>query len=470
MPESTRTAGFEAFAARMKEQELHDLQVESFRRHYAQLVSGERGTLDRTQIDPVEELPRLDDLGEPQDRQDLLDEIVLLNLNGGLGTSMGLTGPKSLLELREGLTFLDVLARQVLHWREQVGGHLPLILMNSFNTSRQTMEALARYPELGAQELLQSQVPKVRAEGFEPAAWPGEPKLEWNPPGHGDVYLSLYCSGMLDRLVGQGYRWLFLSNVDNLGAGLDLRIPGWMKAEGLPFVMEVADRTPADRKGGHLARLRDGRLVLREAAQCPADETGEFQDVARYRYFNTNNLWVDLRALQARLQQCGGVIDLPLIVNSKTLDPVDAGSPKVFQLETAMGAAISVFEGARALRVPRARFAPVKTTDDLLAVRSDAFVLTPDYQIRLHPDRAVPPTISLDPAAFRLVPQLEERIPHGPPSLLHCASLKVQGDVTFGRDVRCEGAVEVVGPGRVADGTLLSGRVELQVARNGVDG
>lgn len=456
MPES-----FAAFAARMQEQGLHDLQVESFRRHYHRLLSGERGALDRSAIAPVEDLPHLDDLAEIAERRALIDEVAILKLNGGLGTSMGLTGPKSLLELREGLSFLDVLARQVLHARSEFGGRLPLILMNSFNTSEETTAALARYPGLGARELMQSQVPKVHAAEFRPAEWPGEPRLEWNPPGHGDVYLSLYCSGMLDQLLLDGYRWMFLSNVDNLGGGLDLRIPGWMKAEGIPFVMEVADRTAADRKGGHLARLRDGRLVLRESAQCPDDEKDEFQDVARYRYFNTNNLWVDLRALQSRLHACGGVLDLPLIVNAKTLDPRDAGSPRVFQLETAMGAAISVFDGARALRVPRDRFAPVKTTDDLLAVRSDAYVLTEDSEIRLHPDRAAPPTVALDPAWYRLVPGLEARIPQGPPSLRRCASLKVRGDVTFGRDVRCEGDVEVVGPGAVPDGTLLAGRVEL---------
>lgn len=458
-------ASFEPHARRMEEKGLHPLQVEAFRRHFLRLQEGETGTLGRDVIRPVVDLPHLDEL--PDGGEDLRDRVALLNLNGGLGTTMGLTGPKSLLELRDGLTFLDVLARQVLHHRQAAGGNLPLVLMNSFNTSAETRRALDRYPQLKNQqvplELLQSQVPKVRVDDLKPVRWPQDPILEWCPPGHGDIYLSLVCSGMLERLTDQGFRYLFVSNVDNLGAGLDLRIPAWMRAGRVPFLMEVADRTEADRKGGHLACRRDGRLVLREVAMCPPEERDDFQDVRRYRYFNTNNLWVDLLALKGLLQWCGGVLDLPLIVNRKTVDPGDPRSPAVYQLETAMGAAISVFDGARALRVPRARFAPVKTLEDLLAVRSDAYLLTPSFHIRLHPDRSSPPQIHLDPDFFRRVGDLQVRMPQGPPSLLSCTSLKISGDVVFGRAVRCLGEVEVLAPvpARIPDGAILQGRVRL---------
>jgi UTP--glucose-1-phosphate uridylyltransferase len=266
---------------------------------------------------------------------------------------------------------------------------------------------------------------------------------------------------MLEALTRQGFRYLFVSNVDNLGAGLDLKIPAWMHSQGIPFLMEVADRTEVDRKGGHLARLHDGRLVLREVAMCPEDEREDFQDVQRHRYFNTNNLWVDLSRLQGVLQRCGGLLDLPLIVNRKRVVPADPDSPEVFQLETAMGSAISVFDGAQALRVPRIRFAPVKTLEDLLAVRSDAFELTRDHRIRLCPERRVPPRIRLDPEVYRTVEDLERHTPCGPPGLRACSSLSVHGEVTFGQDVTCEGEVEVqaASPWRVPDGALLSGSV-----------
>src|SRR5215208_5233937 len=94
------------------------------------------------------------------------------------------------------------------------------------------------------------------------ASWPDDPRLEWAPPGHGDLYTSLVTSGMLAELLEHGYEFAFVANSDNLGAVLEPRILSWFAREELPFAMEVADRTQADRKGGHPARLRAGGLVL----------------------------------------------------------------------------------------------------------------------------------------------------------------------------------------------------------------
>ena len=227
---------------------------------------------------------------------------------------------------------------------------------------------------------MQGKVPKLLADGFEPVEWPDDPALEWAPPGHGDVYTSLATSGMLDTLLERGYDYLFLSNSDNLGAVLEPRILDWFAREELPFLSEVIDRTEADRKGGHLARRRaGGGLVLRETAQVPDEDQEAFEDVERHRFFNANNIWVNLRALERTLEERDGVLGLPMIVNRKTVDPTDPSSPAVVQLETAMGAAIGVFDGAAAVHVPRARFAPVKTTSHLLVVRSDAYELADDW-------------------------------------------------------------------------------------------
>merc|ERR1719155_323449 len=130
-------------------------------------------------------------------------------------------------------------------------------------------------------------------------------------------------------------------------------------------MMEVASRTDADKKGGHLAKDNaTGGLLLRESAQCPEEDGAAFQDTSKYKYFNTNNLWVDLEKLKALFDANGGAIPLPVMLNDKTVAPRDKASTKVIQLETAMGAAISCFDGAIALRIPRSRFAPVKTTND----------------------------------------------------------------------------------------------------------
>jgi UTP--glucose-1-phosphate uridylyltransferase len=267
---------------------------------------------------------------------------------------------------------------------------------------------------------------------------------------------------MLGALLEQGYRYAFVANVDNLGAVLDPRILGWMAREGFPFLMEVADRTAADRKGGHLARrVSDGGLVLREIAQTPDADVDAFQDISRHRYFNTNNLWLDLRALDERLRAGGGVLALPMIVNRKTVDPRDGDSTPVVQLETAMGAAIGVFEGAQALRVPRRRFAPVKTTNDLLGLRSDAYVVDDAWEVTLAPSRSQPPVVDLDPAWFKRVGDFEARFAAGAPSLVECSSLDVVGDVAFGADVVVRGRVRVENGGdeqlRVEDGAVLEG-------------
>jgi UTP--glucose-1-phosphate uridylyltransferase len=305
-------------------------------------------------------------------------------------------------------------------------------------------------------------VPKLRADDLRPVEWPADPALEWAPPGHGDLYTALLTSGMLETVRERGYEYAFVANADNLGATVEPRILAWLAREGLPFAMEVTDRTEADRKGGHIARRSGGGLVLRETAQTRDEDLDAFRDTGRHRFFNANNLWVDLRALGELLDERQGVLGLPMIVNRKTVDPSDRDSPEVFQLETAMGAAIDVFEGAAAVRVPRRRFAPVKTTNDLLAVRSDAYVLTEDASVELAPERGDrPPLIDLDPDHFKLLSELESRFASGPPSLRACDRLTVRGDVAFGRDVVVRGSVEVEHRGdgqlRIGDGTELTG-------------
>jgi len=454
---------FEPCERKMREAGLPDLAVESFRRAVARVREGASGLLSRDEIEPVGELPEAGALEASRPAgEEALARAVVIKLNGGLGTSMGMREAKSLLPVRGELTFLDLIARQVLSLRRAHAVRVPLVLMNSFRTRDDSLAALSRHAGIASDvppDFLQGRVPRLDPERLVPVSWPEDPELEWCPPGHGDLYLSLSTSGLLDRLLERGYRHAFVSNADNLGAVLDVGILGWFASSGAPFAMEVTDRTDADRKGGHLARLRDGRLTLRESAQCPDAEKDEFQDVARYRYFNTNNLWLDLPALRATLDAREGLLELPLIRNEKQVDPADPGSPRCLQLETAMGAALSVFPGARAIRVPRVRFAPVKTTNDLLVVRSDFYALHEDG--RLLPTRpgASPPLVDLDPEHFGHVGPFRERFPRGAPSLVDCCSLVVRGDVRFGADVRVRGAARVEAPEggqeRVPDGAVL---------------
>jgi UTP--glucose-1-phosphate uridylyltransferase len=391
----------------------------------------------------------------------VLDQAVVIKLNGGLGTGMGMTGPKSLLEVRDGMTFLDIIAEQMLDLRRRSGARIPLILMNSFATRDASLERLRSHPGLEGDvplDFVQSKEPKLRADDLTPVEWPEDPALEWAPPGHGDLYTSLQTSGLLETLLDGGYRYAFVSNVDNLGAVLDPRILSWFAASGAPFAGEAIDRTEADKKGGHYALRPDGSLILREIAQTPEEDLDAFQDITRHRFFNANNLWIDLQALARVLRERDAVLGLPLIVNRKTVDPGDKDSTPVIQLETAMGAAIASFDGAVALRVPRTRFLPVKTTNDLLVLRSDAYALTADFQVELVPEReGGAPYVDLDGEYFKLVRDFEARLPAGPPSLVLCERLIVRGDVTFGRGVVVRGSVEVEGPRRLDDGEVLDG-------------
>jgi UTP--glucose-1-phosphate uridylyltransferase len=455
---------FDAFETKMHAEGLPSVAIETFRRYHAQLVAGERGLLSRNDVLPVTSVPDVTSLrGFREAGRAALAKTVVVKLNGGLGTTMGLTKAKSLLPAKNGLTFLDVAARQVLHLRAAHDVRLPLILMNSFRTRGDSLAALRRHGDLSLDlppDFLQHKVPKVRASDFAPAEWPRDPSHEWCPPGHGDLYTALSTSGLLDALLARGFEHAFVSNSDNLGAVVDLDIVGYFAAERLPFLMEVCDRSEADKKGGHLARRKNGALVLREVAQCPKDELPLFQDITLFRYFNTNTLWVDLPTLKRVLDERRGVLGLPLIANEKPIDPTDETSPRVFQLETAMGAAISVFDGARALRVPRERFIPVKTTNDLLALWSDLYTLDADWRLVPAPARSVGDVvIDLDPAFFRRLDQLEMRFPKGAPSLAACRRLVVRGDVRFGARCVCRGdvTIEHAGPAPrvVPDGEVL---------------
>jgi UTP--glucose-1-phosphate uridylyltransferase len=466
-------AGLAAAQQKMRERGLHAATIRAFTRAYRRLESHESGLLPDAQLEPVSDLPTLSELPEPEpgDRS-TLDSVVAIRLNGGLGTSMGVQQPKSLIEAREGLSFLDVIVGQILALRERLGVRLPLVLMNSFATREPTLAALTRHPRLAADlppDFTQGKEPKLRADDLEPVSWPAQPALEWCPPGHGDLYVALLASGLLETILERGYRYAFVANSDNLGAVVEPRIPAHMKANAIPFLMEVVHGTEADRKGGHIARhLADGRLVLRETAQTPTDEIESFSDFRRWRYYNTNNLWIDLRALREMLDRDDAGLDLPLIVNRKTVDPRDPESTPVIQLESAMGAAIGAFPGARALEVPRVRFAPVKTTNDLLLLRSDVYRLGPALTVEPIPSRRDRlPFVDLDGRYYAMLDAFEARFAAGPPSLAAAERLVVRGDVTFAAGVVVRGAVTLDNDGRapitIAAGTVLDERFTLPI-------
>jgi len=443
-----------------------DVAIKVFSHYYRLLESGQQGTIREDDIEPVGELPHLEHLDADQEsRRAALAETVVIKLNGGLGTSMGVTGPKSALPVKDGLSFLDIIARQILSTRKAYDVPLPLVLMNSFRTKQESLAILGEYSDLPVDGIplsfQQNMEPKLLADDLTPAEWPDDPELAWCPPGHGDLFTALVASGTLDALREKGFRHAFISNADNLGATPDGRIAAWMAEHDVPFGMEVCRRTRSDRKGGHVAvRKSDGRLILRDSAQVHPDDTKSFQDVTRHKTFNTNNLWIDLDRLAELMAGHDGVLGLPIIVNRKTVDPADSSSPKVIQLETGMGTAIETFEGSQAVIVDRSRFKPVKTTNDLLVLRSDVYDLNEAGDLTTHHE-GDEPYVDLDPEYFRILADFEERFAAGPPSLVRADRLEVRGDVAFGKDVVVLGEVEVEAPAgerrEIPDGTELRG-------------
>ncbi|MBG0789723.1 MAG: UTP--glucose-1-phosphate uridylyltransferase [Desulfovibrionaceae bacterium] len=462
-------ARFASFAQKMAMDGTPAIVINGFKEQMRRFFEGGQAFLGERDISPVMD-GEIPEIGETEAYRDAgyaaLPRTAIIKLNGGLGTSMGLEGPKSFLPVREGRTFLDLILSQVKSMREEFDAALPLVLMNSFWTdapTRRRLEDEINGDPNVAMTFMQHRYPRIRRDTLAPLAMDQAPELEWNPPGHGDIYTSLLTTGTLRRLLLSGYRYVFVSNSDNLGAGFDAGLLGYMVKKQVPFLMEVCRRTHQDRKGGHLMK-RNGRLGLREVAQCAPEDMDRFQDVDTYSYFNTNSIWLDLKAVEQAFLTYRQ-IDLEPIVNPKRAIPGDPDSPEVIQLETAMGSAISLFPGAQAVVVPRSRFSPVKTIGDLMLAMSDCYRVTRRSSVICRTDWRKLPTVSLDPSVYSTVNNFFSRFPEGVPSMSHCRGLSVLGDVRFQGDITLNGRVNIVNrTGRQAvipSGLNLSGEVAL---------
>ena len=435
--------GLQAAQAKMADAGVAQTAIDVFSHYYEQLEEGVTGTIPEDTIEPYLDPPRLEDVQiDPAQAKSVFDQLVVINLNGGLGTSMGMDRAKSLLPVREGKSFLELIVEQVLAARRATGSRLPLVFMNSFRTREDTLEVLAKYPDLPVGDLpldfLQNKEPKLRVDDLTPVSWDADPDLEWCPPGHGDIYTALQTSGLLQQLLDAGFKYASVSNSDTLGTVPSPVLASWFASTGAPYAAELCRRTPADRKGGHLAvRKADGRLILRDTAQTPAEEMDYFTDEHRHPFFHTNNLWWDLEQLDAILKERQGVMGLPLIRNEKTVDPADKTSTPVYQIESAMGAAIEVFDGATAIVVGRDRLVAGKATSDPRLVRSDACDL--DERGALVQQVETVPGVSLASAPYKLIGDFEQRFSQGVPSLREAENLEVQGDWSFGADVSVVG-------------------------------
>jgi len=379
-------------------------------------------------------------LSEPtaEELTKLTEKLAVLKLNGGLGTSMGCKGPKSVIQVRNDLSFLDLTVMQIEHLTKTYGTKVPLLLMNSFNTDDDTADILRKYAgtEAVIKTFNQSKFPRLYRDTMKPAPESYAEKAAWFPPGHGDLYRSLEASGMLDELIAQGKEYLFVSNIDNLGAGVDFKIlKSFADNVECEFIMEVTDKTRADVKGGTLIEY-EGSTRLLEIAQVAKENVNEFKSIKKFKIFNTNNLWIKLSAIKRLLQL--DAMHMEIIENKKSMN-----GQAVIQLEQAVGSAIKNFRKAIGINVPRSRFLPVKQCQDLMLVMSDLFNQTNGMLVR-NPlrDNPVLPLIKLG-AEFKKVADFLGRF-ESVPEISELDHLTVSGDVTFGPGVTLKGTVIII--------------------------
>ncbi|KAG8890387.1 UTP-glucose-1-phosphate uridylyltransferase [Tulasnella sp. 332] len=411
-------------------------------------------------------VPNYSDLPEVTNDKSILDKVVVLKLNGGLGTTMGLSGaPKSAIEVRDGMTFLDLSVRQIEHLNEVNKVNVPFILMNSFNTDDETQRIIQKYANHNIQILTfnQSRFPRVGKESNLPIPRTAtSSKSEWYPPGHGDIFDALSNSGLLDKLIEAGKEYMFVSNVDNLGADVDLKILKHLVDSQAEFIMELTDKTKADVKGGTLIDY-EGQVRLLEIAQVPSEHVEDFKSIRKFQYFNTNSVYIHLPALKRVMESEG--LELEIIVNNKVADD---GTP-VIQLETAIGAAIKHFKNAHGINVPRSRFLPVKACSDLLLITSDLYSLE-HGKLVMNQKRMFSsvPVVKLGDT-FKKLGNFKKRF-RTIPNILELDHLTVSGDVWFGRGVTLRGTVIIVAnegsridlpDGSILENKLVSGNVSI---------
>ena len=436
---------------KMKKENLSDVLIEDFLKKVDKVRKGEKGKVVWNTIgdlDPETDEISLETLRKTrQPKSENLKKLVVIKLNGGLGTSMGLSKAKSLIKIKENKSFLEIIASQIQYYRKKFNVEIPLILMDSYNTQSDCARELESigFSQTIPTSFLQNKVPRLRQSDLSPIETEDK-KDEWCPPGHGDIYLSLKETGILKSLLEKGYEYAFISNGDNLGATIEPYILDYLLEEQLDFAMEMTPKTLADKKGGAIYRkMIDGKfmgLELLETAQVPDEHEHEFSGMGKFRTFSTNNLWINLKALESRLSK--GLMELSLIVNPKSVAGID-----VLQLETAMGSAIGNFQKTKGIIIPRDRFAPVKKCEDTLIRMSDAYTLNEDFSLTMSEVRKSKNLsenlISLEDKYYKKVKEFTELFPEIP-SLVESTSFTVKGQVLFDKKIKIIGDVTIDNP------------------------
>ncbi|EEB07097.1 UTP-glucose-1-phosphate uridylyltransferase [Schizosaccharomyces japonicus yFS275] len=413
-----------------------------YRRYLMDNVKGSELNWNHVQPLDAQSLPQHSDFPDVPNPRDVINKLAVLKLNGSVGTEFGLEIPKSMIEVRDGQTFLDLCVRQIEHLNRTYNVSVPIILMNSFATDSETVQYIKKYRghSIDLSTFEQSRYPKVFRDTKVPVPTSStSSQKEWYPPGHGDIFDSLIHSGMLDRLLAKGKEYLFVSNIDNLGASVDPQILYHLIQTQAEYVMELTEKTKADIRGGTLIHY-EGNVRLLEFGQVPSQHIEEFKSDKKFKHFNTNNIWLYLPAVKRVVSK--RELNMEIIPRLDTIE-VDGEQAETLQLETAIGAAIQNFKKAHGISVPRSRFLPVKSSSDLLIIRSDLF--HEDHGLFVLDSRRYgmsTPVVRLG-SHFQSLSDMQKHIPFIP-KLLELDHLTVAGNVKLGRNVTCKGTVIIV--------------------------
>lgn len=383
-----------------------------------------------------------------------IHQCAVVKLNGGRSTTMGGQVPKCMVTAKDGKNFLEITMGQIMAANDRYGVEMPLVLMNSFFTDHVTEKILGRTP-LIVMNFIQNEYPRIQEKSLMPLDTGTD--ADWCPAGHGDFFASIESSGLLDSLLEEemDIRYVFISNIDNLSAEISPVILGAMVEGKHDFMMEVTRKTPADVKGGSPV-FNDGKLFLLEIAQVPDAHRDDFQNIEEFRYFNTNNIWIDLSVLREKRRQ--NSLGLPIILNRKHIAETD-----VIQIETAMGAGIQAFSNSGLIDVPRTRFAPVKKLSDLFVVQSDVYLMDDDFRLSLNPKRPdhLPPLPKVEfHSGFTKDNELQASFADpSSVSMLEAESFSVGGDVFLEENLQIKGAVTI----------RQEGGTELRIGQDQID-
>ncbi|XP_052192369.1 UTP--glucose-1-phosphate uridylyltransferase-like isoform X2 [Diospyros lotus] len=377
---------------------------------------------------------------DPLDTKKFLDKLVVLKLNSGLGTEIGFDGPKSVIEICNGQTFLDLIVNQIESINSKHECNIPLILLNSIRTHDATLKVVEKYSKrnIDINTLCERQSHPVNKQD-------SKNELDFD---HQELFLSLKNSGTLDALLLQGKEYILVVKSDNFGAVIDSKILNHLIQNRIQYCMEVIPNISSDFEGSIL-HSHEGEFQLSDIAQMPQKHSLE-----KFKLLDTGNLWMNLKAVK-RLFETDALTVESYPVSKKVSDD------EILLQDRRATSAMRFFHRTIGVNVPQSRFQPLMATSDLLLVQSDLYTYAEGILTRNNA-RVKPanPSIELG-REFEKLSNFRSRF-KSIPSIIELDSLKVTGDVWFGAGITLKGKVTITAKQgmklEIPDGVVLENK------------